>query len=226
MQNKETSLQKRSPLEYMREKMAQADSMFRSDLSAASDDAAIVGLAGKILALCNEVAGELQKLCPVRPVACHDGCDTCCHSLVQVNPVFAALAVEEARRSFDAEQFAILRDRLASPPRFCPFLFDGKCSIYQSRPMVCRGYYSFDVELCKQGDFSEKSMGYQGDDAHAAHQYMIFLFVLEKRIENIEQEMGLDAGPVFLHDAVRALLKDPATLDLWRTGGRDLFAGA
>ncbi|GAB6968167.1 hypothetical protein JCM25156A_22040 [Komagataeibacter kakiaceti JCM 25156] len=205
--------------------MAQADSMFRSGLSAASDDADIIDLARKMLALCDEVGQELHRICPVQPLACHSGCDTCCRNLIQTNPVFAALGLAEARRSFDKDQFSMLQDRLASETLFCPFLFDGKCSIYHSRPMVCRGYYSFDVELCKQGEYSEKNMGYQGDGAHAAHQYMIFLFVLEQRIESIERELGLDSGPVFLHDAAHVLLVTPGALGLWQSGRHGLFAG-
>ncbi|MCE2576568.1 YkgJ family cysteine cluster protein [Komagataeibacter sp. FNDCR2] len=225
MQNTETSPQRRSPLDYMREKMVQADSLFRNGLSTATGESDIIDLAKKMLALCDEVGQELHRICPVQPLACHSGCDTCCRNLIQTNPVFAALGLAEARRTFDKNQFDALQDRLVSQTLFCPFLFDGKCSIYHSRPMVCRGYYSFDVELCKQGDYSEKNMGYQGDGAHAAHQYMIFLFVLEKRIESIEQELGLDPGPIFLHDAARVLLESPETLDLWQSGKRGLFAG-
>ena len=31
----------------------------------------------------------------------------------------------------------------------CPFLANNECSIYEHRPLVCRSYWSLDVEICK-----------------------------------------------------------------------------
>ncbi|WP_342628038.1 YkgJ family cysteine cluster protein [Nguyenibacter vanlangensis] len=214
-----------SPLAHMRDRMAEADAAFRAGLDTAATEADILRLARNLLGLCDEVAETLRHLVPVKALACRAGCDTCCHSLIQVNPVFAILAMAEARRIFSADQFEILRNRLVSGSSFCPFLFDGACAIYQSRPMVCRGYYSFDLALCRQGDYCEKDLGYQGDGAHAAHQLMIFLFALEKRLESIEESLGLDSGPVFLHAAARVLLEGPDAARRWRTGER-VFPGA
>ncbi|MFS3136998.1 YkgJ family cysteine cluster protein [Gluconacetobacter sacchari] len=199
-----------SPLAYMRRKMNQADAMFRRDRPVAGSRADLLLLARRILSLCDEVADALPHLSPVVPLACGKGCDTCCHSLVQVNPLFAALAVHEARQTFSPERLHILQERLTSPPSACPFLFDGSCSIYAARPMVCRGYYSLNLDLCRQGEFCEKSLGYQGEHAHAHHQFMIFLFALEKRLEAIEAELGIPGEPVFLNMAARALMDEPA----------------
>ncbi|MBB2190191.1 hypothetical protein HLH34_09445 [Gluconacetobacter azotocaptans] len=224
MDNRTSASRPASPLAYMREKMTQADAAFRHDLAAATDGTDVSRLARTLLALCDDVADELLRIGPVKPLACRAGCDTCCRSLIQVNPVFAVLAVAEARRTFSRDRFQALKDRLASGTPFCPFLFDGVCSIYHSRPMVCRGYYSLDLDLCKQGDYCEKNLGYQGDEAHAAHQLMIFLFSLEKRIEGIEADLGLDPGPVFLDAAARVLLETPTAPDAWLSGGR-IFSG-
>lgn len=207
-----------SPLAYMRQKMDQADSAFRRDLQAATGEADLVLLARRILQLCDEVADALKRLSPTAPLACTKGCDTCCHSLVQVNPLFAILAVHEARHTFPPERLQVLKERLASTPAFCPFLFDGSCSIYAARPMVCRGYYSLNFDLCRQGEFCEKHLGYQGDQAHAAHQLMIFLFALEKRLESIETELGLQGDPVFLNVAARTLLDTPDAPERWLAG--------
>ncbi|GAA4502759.1 YkgJ family cysteine cluster protein [Gluconacetobacter tumulicola] len=209
-----------SPLAYMRQKMDQADSTFRRDLQAATGEADLVLLARRILQLCDEVAETLKRLSPTAPLACTKGCDTCCHSLVQVNPLFAILAVHEAWHTFPPERLQLLKERLASPPAFCPFLFDGSCSIYAARPMVCRGYYSLNFDLCRQGEFCEKHLGYQGDQAHAAHQFMIFLFALEKRLESIETEFGLQGDPVFLNMAARTLLETPGAPERWLAGAR------
>lgn len=184
-----------SPLAYMRQKMEQADSTFRHNLQAATSKTDLVHLARHILELCDEVGEELKRLRPAPSLACTKGCDTCCHSLVQVNPLFAILAVHEARQTFPQDRLQALKERTQSDLAFCPFLFDGSCSIYAARPMVCRGYYSLNVALCRQGDYCEQHLGYQGDQAHAAHQFMIFLFALEKRLESIETAIGLQSDP-------------------------------
>ncbi|MBB2204967.1 YkgJ family cysteine cluster protein [Gluconacetobacter takamatsuzukensis] len=207
-----------SPLAYMRQKMGQADAAFRRDLQAATGTADLVRLARSILALCDEVAEALKRLSPAAPLACRKGCDTCCRNLVQVNPPFAILAVHEARQTFPPERLQALKDRVQAGVPFCPFLFDGSCTIYAARPMVCRGYYSLDVDLCRQGEYCEKERGYQGDQAHDAHQLMIFLFALEKRLESIETELGLRSDPVFLNDAAGTLLTDADAPAHWLAG--------
>lgn len=192
-------------LNYMRSKMDEADTMFKEGLADISQPSDLTQLASKLLDLCNDVSGHLAHICTVKPVACHNGCDICCRSLIQINPIFARLALEHAREIFTQERLEQLHQRLVEGTPFCPFLFDGSCSIYDKRPMVCRGYYSLDISMCQTGIFCEGETGYQGDDGHAAHQYRIFLFVLEKRIEEIERGFGIEPGPVFLHEAVRDL---------------------
>lgn len=204
----------------MRGEMNRMSSFFEESLSRCTDESDICHLAEEMLAASDAVAATLQYICPVPPLACRVGCDTCCHSLIQVNPVFAFLAIAQARDTMDPDRLQVLAERLASGTPFCPFLFDGACSIYAARPMVCRGYYSFDVTQCEQGECCEKSLGYQGDDAHAAHQNMIFLYVLEQRIESIENTLGLDPGPVFLDAAARILFATPESGARWLKGER------
>ncbi|TDP47796.1 YkgJ family cysteine cluster protein [Zavarzinia compransoris] len=207
-----------SPLALMRQQMAAADDRLRAGLAAARDEADIIAIARDLLALCEAVAADLAGLAPVKPLACRAGCDLCCRNLIQVRPLFAVLAAAEARATFPPAQFAVLLDRVAGGTDFCPFLFDGRCSIYHVRPMVCRGYYSLDFERCREGDYCEKGLGYQGDGGHAAHQSMVFLFALEKRIEAIEADLGLAPGLVLLDRAVRTLLAEPDATARWLAG--------
>lgn len=213
-----------SPLQYLRMKIGKAESEITIFLKKANREADLVRLGFDILRLCDDVAAQLQQISPSKALACREGCDLCCRNLIQINPIFAVVALQEARRSFDEEQFEVLKERLVSDTPHCPFLFDGRCSIYSVRPLVCRGYYNLDFELCKIGDYYEKDSGYQGQDGHAAHQLMIFLFVLENRIETIEKSLGLDTGPVFLNVAVRTLLERPETVEAWLSGQK-IFPG-
>lgn len=74
-------------------------------------------------------------------VACRAGCSACCHAQLTVCDVEAALARESLRALDEAA-----RDRLAArltEPRAdrdpCVMLeLDGRCAIYEGRPLVCR----------------------------------------------------------------------------------------
>src|SRR3569623_3215541 len=98
-----------------------------------------------------------------RPVACHDGCAHCCYQAVGVS-VPEALALEayvRATRSPAEREELAARVRQAdqrtrgltsaqrlSPELPCPFLevADGRCTVYEARPLACRGTNSLDAE--------------------------------------------------------------------------------
>lgn len=86
-------------LTYMRSKVSEADAMFRQGLGNLSQPSDMIRLASRLLDLCNDVSDHLNHLCIVKPVACRNGCDTCCRSLIQVNPIFAHLALDHAQPS-------------------------------------------------------------------------------------------------------------------------------
>jgi len=96
---------------------------------------------GKLYSLVNEYAAMRQPY-----IACKQGCDSCCHMKVELTNV-------------EAERIAKATGILAQPLRVstsnsdekfagipCPFLKDHKCSIYDDRPLTCRGHASFDFD--------------------------------------------------------------------------------
>ncbi len=100
---------------------------------------------------------------PVAPIACARGCPACCVSKVAVVAPEVIRIADHLRRSLDSEAFAALaarvraadektrglsraeRARAAVP---CPLLVDGACSVHQVRPLLCRGWSSFDASAC------------------------------------------------------------------------------
>jgi uncharacterized protein len=90
------------------------------------------------------VADEVFRLAEGR-AACARGCAHCCHGAV---PITAA----EAR--FIGEQIGVQPSDVANSPRRskqsfstetpCLFLKNGECSIYESRPLLCRTHFNFD----------------------------------------------------------------------------------
>lgn len=108
-------------------------------------------------------------------VACRPGCDDCCHALFDLAPVEAlaiALAfsdlprkqrrdiqrrAQKAARLFDqaaAQALAVEgeeRLRILSQARTpCPLLADGRCAVYDERPITCR-LYGIPVNIGGQG---------------------------------------------------------------------------
>jgi Fe-S-cluster containining protein len=154
-------------------------------------------------------------------LACKSGCYWCCYFTVDVRAVevFSILdfmarelsAAEQASvRSEIAANSALLRD-LSALQRMrrnvkCPFLAQGRCSIYEARPQTCRNYHATDVTGCRASyerpedteidpDFAP--FVYQSGGAHVD----AFCSALEQR--------GYDTRAYELSTAFAAALADP-----------------
>jgi uncharacterized protein len=97
---------------------------------------------------------------------CKDGCSYCCRKpgvLVTVPELLRVL--DRVRSTFDDEMTAALRERARGYVRQlagrsfndptdesfpCPLLVDERCSVYESRPLTCRGYNSTSVDACRR----------------------------------------------------------------------------
>ncbi|MGE0490216.1 MAG: YkgJ family cysteine cluster protein [Vulcanimicrobiota bacterium] len=98
-------------------------------------------------------------------LACRQGCSFCCYPPVSANlpevlNLVAYLKTQTSPETFDrlrqkvrerAEQTQAMttaeRHRISLA---CPFLEDGKCSVYPARPLACRGFNSRDVAACEK----------------------------------------------------------------------------
>ncbi len=97
-----------------------------------------------------------------RVPVCAEGCFYCCHVQVAAAiPEVIALAdhIETSGRRDDvlaaiARYLEQLGDRMGTARVVanvaCPLLRDGRCSVYDHRPLSCRGHSSFDVAPCER----------------------------------------------------------------------------
>jgi Fe-S-cluster containining protein len=75
--------------------------------------------------------------------ACRAGCDACCHQRfsvfeVEAAPIRNALARIERE---DPEARRRIRERGLDPnERACALLIDGRCTVYEQRPLICRSH--------------------------------------------------------------------------------------
>ncbi len=106
-------------------------------------------------------------------VACRSGCTYCCKYPVAASAPEVLAIAAFVRERFDEERQAALdarveanisatqgmdmehRDRVRLD---CPYLEAGKCSVYEVRPIACRGVSSYNVEDCRE-DFEHPGTG-------------------------------------------------------------------
>ena len=71
-------------------------------------------------------------------ITCFEGCADCCKA-ISIFPVEAAAIAEELKSLTETETTAI-RHRAAEHGEDgrCSLLFDNRCSLYKSRPIICR----------------------------------------------------------------------------------------
>ncbi len=120
-------------------------------------------LATSAMAATSTLADGFLARAPAGGVACKAGCDHCCHQMVGVTPPEALAIWSHLRNERSREELASLASRVAiarektrnlsslerfSPEHPCVFLESGRCSIYDVRPLSCRGVNSLDADEC------------------------------------------------------------------------------
>ena len=109
-------------------------------------------------------------------VACRSGCTYCCMVPVAASAPEVLAIATFVRERFEEDRHATLnrrveanisategmdmsqRDRVRLD---CPFLEAGQCSVYEVRPIACRGYSSYSVKDCKE-DYEHPGTGVEG----------------------------------------------------------------
>jgi Fe-S-cluster containining protein len=126
---------------------------------------AVVDVAERLAGYAEEAQAVVKD--EYRPrLHCRDECSYCCckpNVLVSVPELVRVLDYVE--RTFTSVALSALRDRaraysaqmegrpLDEPVNEsvpCPLLVHGRCSVYDIRPLVCRGYNSTDVDACRR----------------------------------------------------------------------------
>lgn len=122
-----------------------------------------VELARSVMASTSNLADGFLARAPAESVACKAGCDHCCHQLVGVTPPEALAILSYLRATRSRDELASLASRVTaarektrglssrerfSPDHPCVFLEAGRCSIYEARPLSCRGVNSLDAGEC------------------------------------------------------------------------------
>jgi Fe-S-cluster containining protein len=125
-----------------------------------------------------------------QPLACQEGCDACCHNLVELTPPEALIIGHHINRCFSqvdkelvlakvAKNLALTAGKtkaaIATVRRDlpCPLLRGRRCSVYPIRPLVCRAMHALSRERCE----AELHTGNLAGSQYYGHRHEIALSV-------------------------------------------------
>ena len=178
-------------------------------------------LFGQIAELDAEADRQIERLkaAPEGKVECRRGCDFCCRRIVVAGVSEAVRIGEHVRKTFSASQKEALAARAAAyaadslPFRdgralmarpTCPFLVEGDCSIYELRPLACRGWNSYSARACQARANDPSPLIPQGD-ARQSTAAQALLYDHSRALA----ALGLSHHLVDLGLAAASLAKDP-----------------
>jgi hypothetical protein len=112
---------------------------------------AALAVVGEVHALAEKLWADIRATpafaLGTKKAACGKGCGWCCHQRVGATAIEVLYIADKLRQRADT---APLIARLDAWPqgRACALLVDGACSIYDIRPLKCRGLYQVDARWC------------------------------------------------------------------------------
>jgi Fe-S-cluster containining protein len=162
--------------------------------------------------------------------ACRAGCAWCCAIPVSVLPPEALLIALHLRARRTADALAAIVERLCqrvearhgwtlqqrrTHKSLCVFLqVDGRCGIYEGRPLACRGYTSSSATACQEDR-----------DPLPVHEGVLSATSgVSYGLLDATEALGLDATRYELASAVLRALEVPDATARWLRGER-VFAG-
>lgn len=204
-----------------------------------------VELAHAAMAGTSKIAEGVLQLSKGQSVACHAGCAHCCYQAVGVVAPEALAIYEHLQRTLSPEKFEIVAERVRqaddrtrelsaaqrlSPDLPCPFLEEQQCTIYEVRPLACRGKNSLDAVAC------ERTLR----DPEARAQFLAGKLPVPSFLEPIRafhavsagvqlalhELLQLNAEPLELTAALRILIDAPAQVTTQWLDGQNSFHAA
>ena len=195
-------------------------------------------LARAVMAGASRLIDTLLARVPAGTVACQAGCDHCCHQSVGLTPPEALAIHDHLRASRSPEQFAALAARVGalraktrglstderfSPQYPCLFLEGGRCSIYEVRPLACRGMNALDAEDCARrlrDPVVRAQFLARGSGGTSFMEPIRTFHALSAGLQlGLADLYGLDMRPLDLVAAMDLLLNGPETIsDGWSRG--------
>jgi hypothetical protein len=200
----------------------------------------VVEAARRLMALTSQLVTRLLTLAPEGAVACSSGCDHCCHQVVGVSAPEALAIFEHVQGTRSAAELAeltahvqMLRERSRgvpsrerfSPEHPCVFLDRGRCSIYEVRPLACRGANSLDAADCEKRLHDPEARAAFLERGHGGHCYVEPLHAFRAVSAGLQLGLSelyrLDSRGLDLTAAMSVLFRDgEAAAAAWLRGAQ------
>ncbi|MEJ2673499.1 MAG: YkgJ family cysteine cluster protein [Deltaproteobacteria bacterium] len=165
-----------------------------------------------------------------QPLACGEGCDACCHNLVELTPPEALLIGHHLSRHLsEAEkdrvfsqvarnlslvagqsEGALAKARQNLP---CPLLRGRVCIAYPIRPLVCRAMHGLSRERCE----AELRSGSLAGSQYYPHRHEIAVSVSAGILEGCRAS-GCQAGTLELARALHDFFREDHAVERWIAG--------
>ncbi len=188
---------------------------------------AVVTLAESAEACVSAIAAQSAQR---SPVACRPGCGACCRLAVAVTAPEAVRLAQNLRTRLSPEQLDATLDRIRTTAATISHLSiedralarvpcallgpDDNCTVYDARPIGCRGWTSFSRGACEQA-LADAEPGHSGPmDAEVWTAATAAAF----GIQTAARALRLDAGQYELHSAVLWALEVPGADAAWLRG--------
>ncbi len=178
----------------------------------------------------------------VGTLACRAGCTWCCYFSVDVRAIEVFRILDYIERAFTTEQrarvyaeiranSAMLRglDEMERMRRNvkCPFLVEGRCSIYALRPQTCRNYHATSAAGCRQS--YEQPDNLEIDPEFAPYVYQAGAAHVDAVTAELRRA-GYDVDVYEMNEAFDAAIADPDARQRFESkqtpfptlGGRDV----
>lgn len=199
-----------------------------------------IELARNAMAATSRLAAGLLARAPGGAVACRAGCDHCCYQAVGVTPPEALAIVDHLRSTLSDAALERVARRVSdghertrdlpsserfSPDHPCPFLESGRCSIYEVRPLSCRGMNSLDAGECAtrlRDPEARAAFLASGKGGRSFMEPIRAFHAISAGLQlGLSELFGLDMRPLELTAAVHLLLTGPESLaSEWIRGQR------
>jgi Fe-S-cluster containining protein len=172
----------------------------------------------------------------VATLACRAGCSWCCYFTVDVRAAEVFRILDFVEQSFTPEEkvrvyaevranSAMLR-QLGEGERVtrnvkCPFLNEGRCTVYAARPQSCRNYHATSVAGCRQSYEEPENLDIDPEFAAGVYQ------AGGAHVEAVSAAMrgsGYDVSAYELNCALDAALSEPKAREHFESK-RKPFAG-
>ncbi len=177
-----------------------------------------------------------KTLIPPGLIACAQGCFFCCHLRVVTTIPEVLWIAANFRSRYEAAAVRSLLERVdvyfdavagrsvaerRSCRLPCPLLIDGLCSVYEVRPLSCRGWNSLEVSHC-EADFHEPSQGTRAPIYEPQRQVSAYI---QAGMSGGLQAAGMQHDRIELAEGLKVAIEVADAADRWLRGER-LFVAA